>query len=183
MPIARPADLMRDTTIGLQQQRGVRRTSVTLRALTRSDRASKRERSVSVGGAMQSINLARLDLVSIRLVVLCAELGSLSAAAKWAHCTLSAGSQRISALEEALGRRLFVRDHRGLRPTEAGQLVAQHGEVGVALWMQQAQRLGMGAHFDHVDGNHELARAREALALGLVTAETFERLVRPDEMV
>lgn len=78
---------------------------------------------------MQSFNLARFDLTSIRLVVLCAEMGSLSAAARRSHCTLSAGSQRLSALEHSLGRRLFVRDYRGLQPTPAGNLVARHGRA------------------------------------------------------
>jgi DNA-binding transcriptional LysR family regulator len=75
------------------------------------------------------MNLARLDLTSIRLVVLCAETGSLSAATRESHCTLSAGSQRLSALEASLGRRLFVRDHRGMQPTEAGQLVVKYGKA------------------------------------------------------
>ncbi len=75
---------------------------------------------------MRSLNLARLDL--IRLVVLCAQTGSLSAATRESNCTLSAGSQRLSALEQALGRRLFVRDPRGMQPTDAGQLVVQYGK-------------------------------------------------------
>lgn len=79
--------------------------------------------------AMQNINPARLDLASIRLVVLCAEMGSLSKASRHSHCTLSAGSQRLSAFEKALGMRLFERDPRGLRITEAGQLVALHGKA------------------------------------------------------
>ena len=74
-------------------------------------------------------NLARFDLVSIRLAVLCGELGTLSAAAKLAHCSISAGSQRLSALEDALGKSLFVRDHRGLQLTEAGELFVQHART------------------------------------------------------
>ncbi|WP_137894450.1 LysR family transcriptional regulator [Ramlibacter sp. 2FC] len=74
-------------------------------------------------------NIARLDLVSMRLVVLCAETGSLSAAAKRAHCSISAGSQRLSALESTLGRPLFVRDHRGLHLTDAGKLFVLHARI------------------------------------------------------
>ena len=78
---------------------------------------------------MGRLNLARLDLTSIRLVVLCAETGSLSAAARESNCTLSAGSQRLSALEEALGRRLFIREPRGMQPTDAGHLVVEYGKA------------------------------------------------------
>lgn len=76
-----------------------------------------------------SINVARFDLVTIRLTVLCAELGSLSAAAKQAHCSISAGSTRLKVLEGALGRELFVRDYRGLRPTDAGVLFVRHAKA------------------------------------------------------
>lgn len=74
-----------------------------------------------------SFNLARFDLVSLRLVVLCAQTGSLSAAAKRSHCSVSAASLRLSALERAIGRRLFDRGHRGLQLTEAGTLLVRHG--------------------------------------------------------
>ncbi|MDM0021778.1 LysR family transcriptional regulator [Variovorax saccharolyticus] len=76
-----------------------------------------------------SINLARVDLVSIRLAVLCAELGSLSAAARRAHCSLSTSSYRLTALEASLGSPLFTRDHRGLRTNNAGQLFVEHAKA------------------------------------------------------
>ncbi|HYF19853.1 MAG TPA: LysR family transcriptional regulator [Ramlibacter sp.] len=76
-----------------------------------------------------NFNLARFDLVTMRLAVLCAESGSLSAASKRAHCSISAGSQRLSALEATLGRPLFIRDHRGLRLTEVGELFVSHARL------------------------------------------------------
>ncbi|HSV79437.1 MAG TPA: LysR family transcriptional regulator [Ramlibacter sp.] len=76
--------------------------------------------------ASGNVNLARFDLVSMRLAVLCAETGSLSAAARRAHCSLSTGSHRLSALEDSFGAQLFTRDHRGLQPTEAGELFLAH---------------------------------------------------------
>lgn len=72
------------------------------------------------------INLARFDLVSIRLALLCAELGSLSAASKQMHCSLSTGSYRLSSLEDTFGTPLFTRDRRGLQITTAGELFVQH---------------------------------------------------------
>ena len=74
-------------------------------------------------------NIARFDLVTMRLAVLCAESGSLSAASKRAHCSISAGSQRLSALESTLGRPLFIRDYRGLHLTDVGELFVAHATV------------------------------------------------------
>jgi hypothetical protein len=83
----------------------------------------------SDGCLSMHMNFLRFDLVSIRLAVLCAETGSLSAASRLANCSLSAGSQRLSALEDALGIRLFLRDHRGLQITGAGELFIHHANV------------------------------------------------------
>jgi DNA-binding transcriptional LysR family regulator len=86
---------------------------------------------VDYGGAVRvsgpCLNLARFDLVSIRLVVLCAEHGSLGTASKVANMTKSSASHRLACFEAKLGKPLFVRDYRGLSPTEAGRLVADQG--------------------------------------------------------
>lgn len=71
--------------------------------------------------------LSRLDLATLHLAVACAELGSMSAAARRVHCTVSAASHRVSALEAAIGKQLFVRDWRGLRPTCVGRMFVAHG--------------------------------------------------------
>jgi molybdate transport repressor ModE-like protein len=71
-------------------------------------------------------NLARFDLVSIRLVVDCVQHGSLSAAAREAHLALAAASRRIRELEDAVGEPLFERHGRGVRPTPAGRVFARH---------------------------------------------------------
>lgn len=70
-----------------------------------------------------SPNLARIDLVSLNLVVQCAQHGSISAAAQHCHLSLMGASSRLARLEQSLGRRLFDRHHRGLAPTEAGEVV------------------------------------------------------------
>src|SRR4051794_10152068 len=74
-------------------------------------------------------NLSRLDLVSLRLVMLCAELGSLSAAAGIAHLSVSGASHRLSRIEEAFGVALFVRHGGGLPPTIEGKVVADHADL------------------------------------------------------
>ena len=74
-----------------------------------------------------SYNLARFDLVSIRLAVACAQGGSLTAAARASHLALAAASRRIRELEDALGDALFERHARGLLPTAAGRVFVRHG--------------------------------------------------------
>ena len=83
-------------------------------------------------------NLARFDLVSIRLAVACAESGSLTAAAAQVHLALAAASRRLRELEGAIGEPLFERHARGLTPTVAGRLFARHG---LAL-LQTLEQLG-----------------------------------------
>ena len=73
------------------------------------------------------MNLARFDLVSIRLAVACAQTGSLTAAARDSHLALAAASRRIRELEGALGDTLFERHARGLLPTAAGRVFVKHG--------------------------------------------------------
>lgn len=87
------------------------------------------------------INLARFDLVSMRLAVLCAELGSLSAASRQLHCSLSAGSYRLCLLEQALGLPLFMRDHRGLHLTDDGQWFVQEARTILALIERMGTRM------------------------------------------
>jgi molybdate transport repressor ModE-like protein len=74
------------------------------------------------------INLARIDLVSLNLVVHCARAGSISAAARDCHLSVMAASERLRRLEAGLGKRLFNRHRRGLEATEAGVAVSRAGE-------------------------------------------------------
>lgn len=83
-------------------------------------------------------NLARFDLVSIRLAVACAQQGSLTVAAQQAHLALAAASRRIRDLESAVGEPLFERHARGVRPTAAGRVFAKHG---LAL-LQSLEQMG-----------------------------------------
>src|SRR5205085_10636172 len=76
--------------------------------------------------AFMHYNVARFDFLSMRLAIHCAEEGSLSAAARLVHCSLPTASQRLTALESALGRKLFCRDHRGVHLTAQGELFVKH---------------------------------------------------------
>lgn len=73
------------------------------------------------------LNLARFDFVTFYLVVLCAELGSLCEAARFAHISKSAASHRITTLEDHIGKKLFHRHHNGLELTDAGALCVERG--------------------------------------------------------
>jgi DNA-binding transcriptional LysR family regulator len=75
------------------------------------------------------LNLAGIDLVTIRLVVAAAQAGSLTAAASEAHLALAAASRRLRDLEALAGMPLFVRHARGLVPTAAGRVVVKHGRA------------------------------------------------------
>jgi DNA-binding transcriptional LysR family regulator len=54
--------------------------------------------------------------------------GSLTAAAALHGYTVSAVSQQLAQLEQQAGSRLFERAGRGVRPTEAGLLLAEHAD-------------------------------------------------------
>lgn len=89
----------------------------------------------------ERMNLAGIDFVSLRLVVLCAELGSLSIAAKRAHMSLSCASHRLSTAEELFGARLFERDHRGLHPTRGGAMFVSHARAILRILRDGLQEL------------------------------------------
>ncbi len=97
------------------------------------------------------VNLARFDLVTIRLAVTCAQSGSLSAAAREGHLALAAASRRLKELEAALGEALFDRHARGLSVTPAGRIFVKHG-LALLQTMDQLgqeltdQRMGVARH-------------------------------------
>jgi DNA-binding transcriptional LysR family regulator len=86
-------------------------------------------------------NLARFDLVSIRLIVRCAQTGSLTKAAQDAHLAVAAASRRLRDLEGVLGSRLFERHSRGLVVTPAGRVFVQHGVVLLQTMVTLASEL------------------------------------------
>jgi DNA-binding transcriptional LysR family regulator len=73
----------------------------------------------------REVNLARLDLVSLHLVVCCASAGSISAAAAQCHLSVMAASERLRRLEHTFGKPLFHRHRHGVTPTEAGAVLVE----------------------------------------------------------
>ncbi len=88
-----------------------------------------------------SINLSRFDQLSIRLVLACAQTGSLSAAAQQLHLAVAAASRRLKELESAGGMLLFERHAKGLRTTEAGRVFVKHGFAFLQTSDQLTQEL------------------------------------------
>lgn len=70
-------------------------------------------------------NISRIDPVSLRLAVVCADVGSLKHAAPLCHMSTMCASRRLQRLEEGLGVPLFYRRRAGLEPTEAGTRVVE----------------------------------------------------------
>ena len=82
------------------------------------------------------MNLHRLDLASIQLVVLCAREGSLSAAARQCHLSLSGASHRLKSFEDAMGHPVFQRHRRGLRVTPQGRHVV-YCSAQLLAWIER----------------------------------------------
>jgi molybdenum-dependent DNA-binding transcriptional regulator ModE len=87
------------------------------------------------------LNLAGIDLVSIRLVILCADCGSLSAASKQGNMSLPTASHRLSSLEEYFRVRLFERNHRGLQLTPAGVVFVSDARILLQILHRLSDRL------------------------------------------
>lgn len=70
----------------------------------------------------------QIDLVQLRTFVVAAEELHLTRAAERLHVSLSAASAHVKAVEECLGSPLFVRTHRRLELTRAGQLLLERAK-------------------------------------------------------
>ena len=77
---------------------------------------------------LQSMNLHRLDLVSLSLFALVVRTGSISKGASLANLAVGAASKRISDLETTIGTPLLERHSRGVLLTVAGQALHQHAQ-------------------------------------------------------
>ena len=79
-----------------------------------------------------------LDVRRLQLLHAVASAGSITGAARSLSYTASAVSQQISALERATGLQLVVRLPRGVRLTEGGRVLADHG-AAIERHMRQAE--------------------------------------------
>src|ERR1700736_4119155 len=71
----------------------------------------------------------RFDLADLRLFLHVAEAASITQGAGRANMTLASASERIRAMEEALGVALLDRKPRGVQLTAAGSALERHARI------------------------------------------------------
>jgi LysR family transcriptional regulator, flagellar master operon regulator len=84
-----------------------------------------------------------MDIAQARTFLEIAASGSFVAAAGRLNVTQTAVSARVKALEESLGRQLFVRNKSGARLTPAGERFLRHATTLVQVWDQARQQVGL----------------------------------------
>lgn len=84
-----------------------------------------------------------MDIVLAKTFLEIASTGSFVAAASRLNVTQTAVSARVKALEEQLGRRLFVRNKSGARLTAAGERFVRHATTMVQAWDQARKQVGL----------------------------------------
>lgn len=84
-----------------------------------------------------------MDINQARTFLEIAHGGSFVAAGERLRITQTAVSARIRALEELLGRRLFVRNKAGARLTPAGERLVRHATTMVQAWERARQQVAL----------------------------------------
>src|SRR5690606_20382401 len=84
-----------------------------------------------------------MDISLAKTFLEIAASGSFVAAAGRLNITQTAVSARIRALEDQLGRRLFVRNKSGARLTPAGERFVRHATTLVQVWDHARQQVGL----------------------------------------
>ncbi len=96
----------------------------------------------------------RFDLTDLRLFLHVHEAGTITAGAERAHLALASASERLLAMEQALGAPLLVRGRRGVQATPAGQTLAHHARI--VLQQMEQLRGELGAHGSGLAGHVRL---------------------------
>lgn len=112
-----------------------------------------------------------LDLERLRALHSVATYGSVSAAADALHVTTSAVSQQLAKLERETGQKLLERNGRGVRLTDAAELLVAHAERILSL-VERAQA-DLEAHRGSVVGQITVAAFPTAVR-GLMPAALRE---------
>src|SRR5438270_10961473 len=71
----------------------------------------------------------RFDLTDLRLFLHVAEAASITHGASRSNMALASASERIRAMEDALGAPLLERKRRGVQLTPAGAALARHARI------------------------------------------------------
>lgn len=86
----------------------------------------------------------RFDLADLRLFLHVADAGSLTHGAERAGLALPSASERVKAMEDALGVALLRRERRGIEPTAAGLALLDHARLMLAQF--ERMKGDLGAH-------------------------------------
>jgi DNA-binding transcriptional LysR family regulator len=84
-----------------------------------------------------------MDISLARMFLAVVTTGSFVAAAEKLHLTQTAVSARVRALEEELGRQLFVRNKTGARLTVAGERFLRHATLMVQTWENARHQMAL----------------------------------------
>ncbi|MGE8317185.1 MAG: LysR family transcriptional regulator [Comamonas sp.] len=90
-----------------------------------------------------------MDIDLARTFLEIADSGSFVAAAERLHVTQTAVSARVRALEQQLGRPLFVRNKAGARLTPAGERFVRHATSMVQGWERARQQVALPPGREH----------------------------------
>ena len=82
------------------------------------------------------------DTALLRTFVAICDSGSFTNAAREVNLTQSAVSLHVKRLEDQVGSRLIVRNARGLRLTEHGEVLLSYARRILALYKEVEHRLG-----------------------------------------
>ena len=111
----------------------------------------------------------RFDLTDLRLFALVAEAGSITHGATRANMTLASASERVRAMEEALGAPLLERHRRGVQLTSAGRVLLHHAWI-VTQQLEQMrgdlENFGTGLRSCGLLGFPRLSKSDSKLLLG-----------------
>jgi len=100
-----------------------------------------------------------MDIHLARTFIAAADTGSFIAAATRVHASASAVTERIKQLEILLDARLFERDKRGCRLTQAGQRFMEPAQAMIRAWETGRSRVNLPARYRHslrIAGQHAL---------------------------
>src|SRR3954462_4296726 len=89
------------------------------------------------------VHVIAMDIGLARTFLEVSASGSFIAAAERMHLTQTAVSARIRALEEQLGRRLFVRNKAGARLTPAGERFVRHATTLIQVWERARHQVAL----------------------------------------
>src|SRR5258705_1375832 len=115
-----------------------------------------------------------LDLTRLRVIEAVARHGSVSAAAKELHCSQPSVSHHLARLEDETGAQLLQRVGRGIRLTQAGQLLADR--AAEIIGRIDAADAELSAHVGLTAGHVRLAGF--ASAIGSLVPRAIGALAR-----